>query len=326
MANKLKSHKRTPAIVVRRRSLRRAHVAYAALAAASALSFANAALAAPGKPSLKQYEITSQPHGFVEIDMQKAGVAPYKDIVKLNKKVDVPLPFDIWSNGTAVKAVAVVDGIVDPASEVRMTPGGTQSGKVVANIKTPGVKKMQVRVIDANGAATDSAPLDVVVFDTLPELADDLPNNASKNHKPYANKSGSVVGTYFATWSIYDRKFNVDNVPVENLTHMLYGFIPICGGADVNASLAKDLPGSFNTLQQSCKGLPDYSVAIHDTYGEMAKLLPGQTANSKLKGRSSRCTTRRSARPSSIPPSSCCARGSSSTASTSTGNSRGARA
>ncbi|WP_330997219.1 glycosyl hydrolase family 18 protein [Burkholderia stagnalis] len=280
----MRSNKRTPGIVIRRRSLRRAHVAYAALAAASALSFANAAFAAPGKPSLKQYEITSKPHGFVEIDMQKAGVAPYKDIVKLNKKVDVPLPFDIWSNGTAVKAVALVNGVVDPASEVRMTPGGTQSGQVVANVKTPGVKKMQVRVIDANGASTDSAPLDVIVFDTIPELADDLPDNASKTHKPYANTSGSVVGTYFATWSIYDRKFNVDNVPVENLTHMLYGFIPICGGADVNASLAKDLPGSFNTLLQSCKGLPDYSVAIHDTYGEMAKALPGQTANSKLKG------------------------------------------
>ena len=171
MANKLKSLKRTPDILIRRRSLRRTHVAYAALAAASALSFANAALAAPGKPSLKQYEITSQPHGFVEIDLQKAGVAPYKDLVKLNKKVDVPLPFDIWSNGTAVKAVAVVDGVVDPSSEVRMTPGGTQSGQVVANIKTPGVKKMQVRVVDANGAATDSAPHDAATMDAFRFMA-----------------------------------------------------------------------------------------------------------------------------------------------------------
>ncbi|WP_306170136.1 glycosyl hydrolase family 18 protein [Burkholderia ubonensis] len=282
----MKSNKRIPGIAAHGRSLRREHLAFATLAAASALCFANAAFAAPGKPSLKQYEITSQPHGFVEIDLQKAngGAPTYKDVVKLNKKVDVPLPFDIWSNGTAVKAVAVVDGVVDPTSEISMTPGGTQSGKVVANVKTPGSKKMQVRVIDEKGAASDSAPLDVMVFDTIPELADNLPNNADKNHKPYANKSGSVVGTYFATWSIYERNFSVDNVPVENLTHMLYGFVPICGGKDVNASLAKDLPGSFNTLQQSCTGLPDFSVTIHDIYGEMSKQLPGQGANSKLKG------------------------------------------
>ncbi|EMD9436702.1 chitinase [Burkholderia cepacia] len=259
-------------------------LAFATIATASALCFANAAFAAPGKPSLKQYEITSKPHGFVEIDLQRAGSAPYKDLVKLNKKVDVPLPFDIWSNGTAVKAVAVVDGAVDAASELKLTPGGTQSGTVIANVKTPGVKKMQVRVIDANGASTDSAPIDVVVFDTIPELADTLPDNASKAHKRFKNTSGSVVGTYFATWSVYDRKFNVDNVPVENLTHMLYGFVPICGGANINASLARDVPNSFRALQQTCAGLPDFSVAIHDTWGEMGMTLPGQTANSKLKG------------------------------------------
>lgn len=256
----------------------------ATIAAASALCFANAALAAPGVPSLKAYEITSQPHGFVEIDLQKAGSAPYKEVVKLNKDVNVPLPFDIWSNGTAVKALAVVDGVVDSDSEIKLTPGGTQSGKVVTQIKTPGVKKMQVRVVDVNGASTDSAPLDVIVFDTVPELADPLPNNASKNHKPFANSSDSVVGTYFATWSVYERKFNVDNVPVENLTHILYGFVPICGGADINASLARDVPNSFRALQQTCAGLPDFSVAIHDTWGEIGMTLPGQTAKSQLKG------------------------------------------
>lgn len=259
-------------------------IACAAIAAASALCFANAAFAAPGAPNLSNYEITSKPHGFVEIDLQRAGNAPYKDLVKLNKKVDVPLPFNIWSNPTAVKAVAVIDGVVDPSSEIRMTPGGAQSGTVVANVKTPGVKKMQVRVTDKDGTSTDSAALDVMVFDTLPELADTLPDNASKANKPFANTSGSVVGTYFATWSIYDRKFNVDNVPVENLTHMLYGFVPICGGENVNGSLAQGAPGSFRTLQQTCAGLPDYSVAIHDTWGEMGVTLPGQNANSKLKG------------------------------------------
>ncbi|WP_414448994.1 glycosyl hydrolase family 18 protein [Burkholderia sp. 22PA0099] len=259
-------------------------LAFATIATASLLCFAHSASAAPGTPSLRQYEITSKPHGFVEIDLQRAGAAPYKDLVKLNKKVDVPLPFDIWSNGTAVKAVAVVDGTIDSASEIKLTPGGAQRGTVVANVKTAGVKKFQVRVFDADGASADSAPLDVTVFDTIPELADTLPDNASKTNKPFAKDKDSVVAAYFATWSIYDRKFSVDNVPVENLTHLLYAFVPICGGENINGSLAHDGPNAFRALQQTCRGLPDYSVAIHDTWGEIGVTLPGQTANSPLKG------------------------------------------
>ncbi|WP_304523947.1 glycosyl hydrolase family 18 protein [Cupriavidus sp. UME77] len=284
MATKLKFNQLNPDAKTGRNSQGRTHtVAYAAIAAASSLCLVNAAFAAPGTPSLKAYEITSQPHGFVEIDLQKAGgAAPYKDIVKLNKKVEVPLPFDIWSNGTAVKAVAVVDGVVDQSSETKLTPGGTQSGQVLANVKTPGIKKMQVRVFDATGASTDSAPLDVMVFDTVPELADDLPNNADKTNKPFANKSGSVVGSYYTTWSIYARDFTVDKVPVENLTHILYGFVPICG-ANINESLRPSgLP--YQSLLKACQGLPDYSVAIHDPWAEIAKTLPGQTAKSPLKG------------------------------------------
>ncbi|MBU9323021.1 glycosyl hydrolase family 18 protein [Burkholderia gladioli] len=256
-----------------------------AIAMASALCFANAAFAAPGAPALKAWEITSKPHGFVQIELDKAGAVPYKELVRINKAVDVPLPFDIYYNGTAVKALAVVDGVADEASAISMTgTGGTQKGSVVAHVTRPGKKQMQVRVFDDKGAFTDSAPLEVMVFDTTPDLADDLPNNADKANRAFRNTSGSVVGSYFATWSIYGRKFSVDQVPVENLTHMLYGFVPICGGAGINDSLAAMGGTSYNALQLSCRGLPDFSVAIHDGWGEIGATLPGQSASSKLKG------------------------------------------
>ncbi|MFC5473795.1 glycosyl hydrolase family 18 protein [Paraherbaspirillum soli] len=253
------------------------------LAAAVSLCCASSAFAAPGAPQLSTDEITSVPHGFVQIDLQAAGSAkPYKDIVKLNDKVEVPLPFNIWSGGAATKAYAVIDGVVDEASVITLT-AGNQKGTVKTNVKKAGVRQMQVRACDANGECATSTALPVTVFDTVPELANDLPNNADANFKKYANTTGSVVGTYFATWSVYGRKFNVDNVPVENLTHILYGFLPICGGNGVNDSL-KDAGTPYQALQKACEGLPDFSVAIHDPWAEIGMTLPGQDAKSPLKG------------------------------------------
>jgi chitinase len=256
------------------------------MASTLALLFASSAFAAPGAPALKAYEINGygKSYGFVHIDQTKAGAnAPYKEYVTVNKTVDVPLPFDIWSNGTATKAVAVIDGVVDSASQITLTPGTSQTGTVTAHPTKAGKLNFQVRAYDADGSYTDSAPLQVMVFDTLPQFADDLPNNVPANFKKYTNKSGSVVGTYFTTWSIYDRGFDMSQVPVEQLTHILYGFIPICGGDGINDSL-KEQGNPYNQLQISCKGLPNYSVAVHDSWGEVAKLLPGQTSASPLKG------------------------------------------
>lgn len=264
-----------------------AALARTALASALALCFSSAAFAAPGKPSLSAWDITSKPYGFVQIDLTKAdGGHPYKDVVRLNKTVEVPLKFDIWSNGNAVKAMALIDGVVDGTSEIRLTPNGqgTQQGTVNAHPSSAGVKRVQVRACDANGACTDSDPLNVTVFDSTPALADPLPNNVDPNNQKYANTSGSVVGTYFATWSIYDRNYDVSNVPVENLTHILYGFVPICGGEGINDSLAKDMPQSYATLKKACAGTPDFNVVVFDAWGEIGKALPGQSADSKIKG------------------------------------------
>jgi len=257
------------------------------LAAALSICFSAGAFAAPGTPSLSEWEITSKSYGFVQVDLQAAvgGSPAYKDVVKLNKSVDVPLPFDIHYNGNAVKAVAVIDGQEDVSSAIQLSPNGagTQKGSVTAHPDAAGRHQMQVRVYDASGAMAESKPLEIAVFDTTPQLADDLPNNVDPKNKPYVNSTNSVVGTYFATWGVYGRNFDVSKVPVENLTHILYGFVPICSQND-NQTLASENPGGFQALVNSCQGLPEYSVTIHDMFAEIGKQLPGQEAKSPLKG------------------------------------------
>jgi chitinase len=250
--------------------------ALVAAALSSGIGMSGAAMAAPGSPTLAGYEINTwgKSYGFVEVSSSISGAEAYKDLVKLNDQVDVPLPFNIWYGANAVKAYAVVDGVRDDGSMVPMTPGQTKAAPV-AHPASAGKKKMQVDVCDAEGNCARSDVVEVVVFDTVPEMAGDLPDNSAP-HTVHKIPKGIVVGTYFPTWGIYDRKFDVSKVPVDNLTHILYGFVPICGDT-LNASLA---PQQMTALKRSCAGLPDYSVAVHDIWGEIGKKdLPGATAN-----------------------------------------------
>lgn len=63
-----------------------------------------------------------------------------------------------------------------------------------------------------------------------------------------------MVAAYFPEWGVYDRNFPVDKIPAANLNHILYGFIPICGGDGINDGL-KTIEGgnSFRVLQNDCR-------------------------------------------------------------------------
>lgn len=67
---------------------------------------------------------------------------------------------------------------------------------------------------------------------------------------------------------MYGRQFPLDKVPTKNLTHILYGFTPICGGDGINDSL-KEIEGSFQSLQRACSGREDFKVAIHDPWAAL---------------------------------------------------------
>ncbi|MGS0741720.1 glycosyl hydrolase family 18 protein [Glaciimonas sp. GG7] len=240
------------------------------LAALIAASASSGAFASPGVPSLSGWEITGKSFGFVEFNKDATS---YKDAVKRNATVAVPLPFNIYYAAKATKAYAVIDGVRDESSLVTMSPGQAAAAPV-ARPRTAGKKKMQVEVCDAANICVKSAPVDVVIFDTIPEFAGDLPNNAHKANKPRANTTDSIVGTYFPTWAVYDRKFDVSMMPLDNLTHVLYGFVPICGN-NTNDDLQ---PTQKANLKKACEGTPNHSVVIFDLWGEIFKPdLPGVT-------------------------------------------------
>lgn len=123
---------------------------------------------------------------------------------------------------------------------------------------------MQVALCNADGC-TLSDKKEILVADTDGSHLLPLKAPLKENNKPYVNKTGKVMGAYYVEWGVYGRKFTVDKIPAQNLTHILYGFTPICGGNGINDSL-KEISGSFEALQRSCAGREDFKVSIHDPW------------------------------------------------------------
>lgn len=131
---------------------------------------------------------------------------------------------------------------------------------------------------NTSGCTTSASKL-IIVADT--DGSHLLPLNTAlrENNKTFAQHTDKVVGAYYPEWGVYDRNFQVDKIPAANLNHILYGFIPICGGDGINDGLKTVENGnSFAALQRACNGRQDFTVAIHDPWAALQK---GQTGVDK---------------------------------------------
>ncbi|WP_421276934.1 glycosyl hydrolase family 18 protein [Aeromonas veronii] len=223
------------------------------LALAVGLCCASSAYAAaPGKPT-----IGWGPTKFSIVEVDQAATA-YNNLVKVKDAADVEVNWNLWSGDLGQSAKVLLNG-----QEVWSGPSAA-AGSAKFKVKKGGRYQMQVALCNADGC-TLSDTKEIVVADTDGSHLAPLKAPLQENNKPYANKSGKVVGTYYVEWGVYGRKFTVDKIPAQNLTHILYGFTPICGGDGLNDSL-KEIEGSFQALQRACAGRADFKVAMHDPW------------------------------------------------------------
>ncbi|WP_297895784.1 glycosyl hydrolase family 18 protein [Shewanella sp.] len=230
-------------------------ISTSALLVASALAStvsASAFAAAPGKPTIGWGETK-----FAIIEVNQSATA-YNQLVTVKDAADVSVSWNLWSGDVGNKAQVLLNGNL--AWEGPSGASGTANFKV----NKGGRYQMQVQLCNNEGCTASDAK-EILVADT--DGSHLVPLNAplQENNRPYANKSGKVVGSYFVEWGVYGRKFPVDKIPAQNLTHILYGFTPICGGDGINDSL-KEIEGSFQALQRACSGRADFKVAIHDPW------------------------------------------------------------
>lgn len=244
-------------------------------AAGIALAMSSAAIAAPTAPSIDVYGSNNLQFSKIELAME--AVSGYNQMVKYSDQADITIKFNQWSGSTGDTYKIYFDG-------VEVATGPIAGSQTSANFKygTGGLYQMTIEACDATGCSA-SAPVEVVVADTDGAHLKPLTMNIDPNNKSYNTDPNTVVGTYFVEWGIYGRDYTVDNLPADNLTHILYGFIPICGP---NESVKSVGGNSYNALMTACQGVPDYEVVIHDPWAAFQKSFPqaGHEYSSPIKG------------------------------------------
>ncbi len=217
--------------------------------------------APPGKPTIAWGEYT---FAFVKL---KADAIAYEDLIEsVVEEVDVEVSWDVWSGGNATSAKVLMNGDV-------VWQGSAAAKRAVFPMSKGGIYEMVVELSNSDGMSR-SDPKEVVIADTDGSHLPGFKHEWTENNKPYQNKTGKIVGTYFVEWGVYDRKYPLDRAPVSNLNRLIYGFIPMCGGHGLNDSL-KTIGDSFNSLQKACKGRDDFKVAIHDPWAAVQKKQTG---------------------------------------------------
>ncbi|WP_099608240.1 glycosyl hydrolase family 18 protein [Vibrio coralliilyticus] len=244
-------------------------------AASIALALSGTAMAAPTAPSIDVYGSNNLQFSKIELAMETT--SGYNDMVKYFDEADITIKFNQWSGTTGDTYKVYFDG-------AQVATGDITGSQTTASFKyaNGGRYQMTIEACDASGCST-SAPAEIVVADTDGAHLAPLAMNVDPNNKTYNTDPNTVVGTYFVEWGIYGRDFTVDNIPADNLTHILYGFIPICGP---NESVKSVGGNSYNALMTACKGVPDYEVVIHDPWAAYQKSFPqaGHEYSSPIKG------------------------------------------
>ncbi|EGR0103982.1 TPA: glycosyl hydrolase family 18 protein [Vibrio vulnificus] len=244
-------------------------------AASIALALSGAALAAPTAPSIDLYGSNNLQFSKIELAMETT--AGYNQMVKYHDQATISVKFNQWSGNTGDTYNIYFDG-------VKVASGPISGSQTAATFQygKGGLYQMEIEACDATGCAK-SAPAEITIADTDGSHLKPLTMNVDPNNKSYNTDPSLVVGTYFVEWGIYGRNYTVDNIPAQNLTHILYGFIPICGP---NESVKSVGGNSFNALQTACQGVPDYEVVIHDPWAAYQKSFPqaGHQYSTPIKG------------------------------------------
>ncbi len=213
-----------------------------------------------------------------------------------NGSVNIPIQWNMWWGTNGNQWQLLQNGTV--VHTATLTPNGqnAQSGNKTVAITTAGSYEYVVALCNVQGAERSCSQSDKKVisvtgsgspgtpggFDPWTQLNfAGWPKPLLQNNKPYQNSSNKMVGAYFVEWGIYGRNYHAYDIPAKNLTHLFYGFIPVCGP---NESLRRDNPQGYSALAAQCQGKPNYTVVVHDKFAALEKSYPNDKWDQPIRG------------------------------------------
>lgn len=200
-----------------------------------------------------------------------------------NGSVNVPINWNMWWGTNGNQWQISQNGVVVHTAALTANGQNAQSGSKTLTLTTAGSYDYIVSLCNQAGAertCTHSDKRTIKVsgggdpgtpggFDPWTDLNfAGWPKALNQQNKPYQNTSNKMVGAYFVEWGIYGRNYHAYDIPAKNLTHLFYGFIPVCGP---NASLQRDNPQGYSALVSQCRGKADYTVVVHDKFAALEK-------------------------------------------------------
>ncbi|TQV81059.1 glycosyl hydrolase family 18 protein [Aliikangiella coralliicola] len=203
-----------------------------------------------------------------------------------NGKADVTISWNLWWGANGNEWRLLQNGEVVHTAALTSNGSSAQSGSHTVSLTQAGTYEFVVQLCNVSGtqeACSNSASTSVNVIDIngWPTTPGDYPHPLKQHNESYNNTSGKMVAAYFVEWGIYGRNYHVADIPAENLTHIFYGFVPICGP---NESLRQANPSGHSALVKQCEGKQDYEVVIHDKYAALEKLYPGDVDGKGVAG------------------------------------------
>lgn len=214
----------------------------------------------------------------------------------VNGKVDIPVKWNMWWGANGNSWSLKQNGSVVHTATLSANSPNAQGGDKTVSLTAAGAYSFVVSLCNKSGeqmACTDSAATTVNVtgsgggggggtWDPWTQLDFSYwPHALKQGNLPYRNTTGKMVGAYFVEWGIYGRAFHAADIPAKNLTHLFYGFIPVCGP---NESLREANPQGHSALVSQCQGKQNYEVVVHDRWAALDKGYPGDKWDQPLKG------------------------------------------
>lgn len=253
----------------------RSNVLLLTLCALSASPQLVAAPAQPAKPSLSWQET---------------------NLTLSNGSVNVPISWNMWWGTNGNQWQLSQNGVVVHTATLTANGQNAQSGSKTLAVTAAGTYDYIVSLCNVVGSersctASDKRTIKVTGsggpgtpggFDPWTQLNfAGWPKPMQQQNVPYQNTSNKMVGGYFVEWGIYGRSYHAYDIPAKNLTHLFYGFIPVCGP---NSSLQRDNPQGYSALQAQCQGKPNYTVVVHDKWAALDKGYPNDKWDQPIKG------------------------------------------